>query len=434
MSDRKAVISNRIFLSGLSQEEMERIAIELYYKIVTQLGAKLNTEIVNNFTRIGPGSCSIPSGRIDLIPDDFTIIDNRHNNIIEDFPEFTYKLRESQQEIYDQVEESCIVNAHPSWGKTFTGIAIASKLSRKTLIVTHTTLLRNQWAEEIEKTLGFIPDTIGSGKYAYKTPIVVSNSQTLIKHVDKIADKFGLVILDEMHHVPSKTFSHIMDKLKARYKIGLSGTLIRKDKKHIIFRDYFGDIVYKPEKENSMTPRVLLVETNYVLKPDKHWALRVNELELYDIEYRKFIVDFTNRLIDKGYKPLVVGTRVDFLNWCASKANDSVAITGEVKSIEERKRLLSGLETGEVSAIFGTLSIFSEGISQNDLNCLVLATPINNDSLLTQLIGRIIREKEGKKQPLIVDIKLKGPSTDKQAKSRLALYIRNGYNIQVLKT
>ena len=44
--------------------------------------------------------------------------------------------------------------------------------------------------------------------------------------------------------------------------------------------------------------------------------------------------------------------------------------------------------------LFGTQSIFSEGISLNDLSCLVLGTPINNEPLLTQLIGRVIERKK----------------------------------------
>lgn len=428
----KAVLSDKIYLSGCTDEQMDYLSTELYYKIVTQAGTNQHVTVIQNFTKIGKGLCSIPSGRLDLIPSNFEIIDKRIEKHVT-FPEFSFTLRPSQQDVYDRIEGTCIINAPVSWGKTFTAIAIAKKLAQKTLIITHTTMLRDQWSAEIEKTLGFTPDVIGSGKFKYGTPIVVSNVQTLVKKVLDIQNEFGTVIVDECHHTPSTTFSDILNKLKAKNKIGLSGTLVRRDQKHVIFKDYFGDIIFKPEKENSLIPRVLIIKSEFELPSAAHWALRVNQLELYNLEYRNFIISLVKNLIDKGYKPLIVGARVEFLEYCSSKVDDSIYITGTIKSLSERNALLEGLSTGSTKAIFGTLSIFAEGISQNELSCLVLATPTNNEAMLTQLIGRVIRDKPNKKQPLIVDIQLKGNTAYNQAKSRMSHYMQNGYDIKILK-
>lgn len=431
--NKKAILSNRIYLSGLTQDQMDIIHDSLKHTVSTRIGQRLHTVIINNFSRVSSGVCSIPIGRMDLIPEDFEIIDKRILQEIDTMPQFSNKLRESQQAIYDNVNESCMINAPVSWGKTFTAIALATKLKQKTLIITHTTMLRDQWVEEIEKTLGIKASVIGSGQFSTRGPIVVGNVQTISKKILELADLFGTVILDECHHVSANTFSDIIDKCKARYKIGLSGTLIRKDKKHVVFGDYFGSIVYSPEKENCLIPKVLIIDSPHVLKSSRHWANRITELENYDYEYRNFIVDLTNRVTEKGYKALVVGTRVDFLTTCASKCNKAAAITGEIKSVSERVSILNKVASGDINAIFGTMSIFSEGISQNDLSCLILASPINNDSLLTQLIGRIVRDKPDKKQPLIIDIHLKGTSVVSQAKARMSHYIRNGYEIKTLK-
>ena len=67
------------------------------------------------------------------------------------FPEFKFELRPSQKEVYDALDDNCIVNAWVSWGKTFTGLAMAGKLGLKTLVIVHTVPLRNQWAKEVEK-------------------------------------------------------------------------------------------------------------------------------------------------------------------------------------------------------------------------------------------------------------------------------------------
>ena len=82
--------------------------------------------------------------------------------------------------------------------------------------------------------------------------------------------------------------------------------------------------------------------------------------------------------------------------------------------------------------LFGTQAIFSEGISLNELSCLILATPVNNEPLLTQLIGRVIRKIEGKKQPVVVDFHLKGKTAARQANARMGYYMKQGYEVNVL--
>ena len=66
------------------------------------------------------------------------------------------------------------------------------------------------------------------------------------------------------------------------------------------------------------------------------------------------------------------------------------------------------------------------------MSCLILATPVNNEPLLTQLIGRVIREEEGKKTPIVVDINLKGNTARRQANNRLGYYMKQGYTINHL--
>jgi superfamily II DNA or RNA helicase len=79
--------------------------------------------------------------------------------------------------------------------------------------------------------------------------------------------------------------------------------------------------------------------------------------------------------------------------------------------------------------IFATQQIFSEGMSVNQLGVIILTTPINNEPLLEQLIGRVTRTYTGKKQPIVVDIWLKGNIVQHQARQRLGHYMRQGYEI-----
>ena len=424
----KAVISNRIYLE-VTREYKEHLSKELTYKIAPQ-NPNDPPIVIKNMARVRENLVTIPIGRTDLIPDDYEIVDKRINVPV-DFPDFRFDLRESQQAVYDELDDNCIINAWVSWGKTFTGLAIAGKLGQKTLVVVHTVPLRNQWAKEVEKVYGFTPGIIGSGKFDLDAPIVIGNTQSLYRNIEKIRKEFGTIILDEMHHVSSPTFSKVIDTNYCRYKIGLSGTIERKDGKHVVFRDYFGSKVFKPPKENFMTPEVHIIKSEIRFMDGARipWANRVTALANNE-EYRHTVSLLAATYAARGHKVLVVSDRVHFLRSCAELVGENaICVTGEVPH-EQREELLDEINYGKKNILFGTQAIFSEGISVNSLSVLILGTPINNEPLLTQLIGRVIREQEGKRTPAIVDIHLKGNTARKQASNRMGYYMKQGWKIQ----
>lgn len=426
----KAVISHRIYMD-CTAEVQERIDKELTYTIPTHNPLD-PPEVIKNMGIIRNGLVSLPIGRTDLIPSNYEIVDRRVNKPVE-FPKFRFDLRPSQKKVYDEIEDNAIINAWVSWGKTFTGLAIAGKLGQKTLVVTHTVPLRNQWAKEVEKVYGIKPGIIGSGQFDLDAPIVIGNTQTLYRNVDKIRKEFGTVILDEMHHVSSPTFSKILDTNYCRYKIGLSGTIERKDGKHVVFRDYFGNTLFKPPKENYMTPTVHIVpsEIRFMDGARIPWANRVTKLA-NDEEYRHTIALLAAAYAAKGHKVLVVSDRVSFLKACSELTGDkSICVTGDV-SHEDRETLVEEILYGDKNVLYGTQAIFSEGISVDTLSCLILATPVNNEPLLTQLCGRVIRKKEGKIDPVIIDIHLKGNTARKQASNRVGFYMKQGWDMKYL--
>jgi superfamily II DNA or RNA helicase len=134
----------------------------------------------------------------------------------------------------------------------------------------------------------------------------------------------------------------------------------------------------------------------------------------------------------KGHKVLVVSDRVSFLKACTILTGDkAICVTGDVPH-EERETLVDEILYGDKNVLYGTQSIFSEGISVDTLSCLILGTPVNNEPLLTQLIGRVIRKKEGKIAPVVVDIHLKGNTAKKQASNRVGYYIKQGWTMKYI--
>lgn len=422
----KAVLSNRIFLE-VTPEYAEHLKKELTYKIPSYHDPE-KPIVIRNFGIIRQGLMTLPIGRVDLIPSHYEIVDKRVSVPVE-FPKFKFPLRESQQLIHDALDDNAIINAKPSWGKTFAGLAIAGKLAQKTLVVVHTVPLRTQWVREVEKVYDFTPGIIGSGKMNIEPPIVIANVQSLYNCMDKVQKSFGTFILDEMHHVSSPTFSRTVDRSYSRYKIGLSGTLQRKDGKHIMFEDYFGKKIFKPPPENSMAPEVDVITSGIPLPEviSGAWAHRVNAL-MADPVYVDLVMTLADYYKERKHKILVIADRVEFLEYCASKRDTAVAVTG---TTQDRERLIESVE-GPNDEIWGTTSIFKEGISQNNLSCLILGTPINNDPMLEQLVGRIQRITPGKQTPRVVDIRLSGWTGEKQFQQRLGFYMRMGYKINYL--
>jgi len=429
----KAVISNRIYIDNPGVEHTKEVIRTLTYKIHKNTGSKKfqSVETIKNYKSLINGILSIPQGRLDLVPENYDIIDKRVLVPVP-FPKTKFDLRDDQKLVYDSANDTCFINALVGWGKTFTALHIAKKFGQKTLVITHTTALRDQWVEEVEILFGMTPGIIGSGQFDIEDhAIVVGNIQTIVKHLDKLSKEFGTIILDEAHHCPAITFSETIDTFHARYRIALSGTMIRKDGKHILFDDYFGQTVYRPPQANTLAPTVHLVKSNITLKLGATWVEKINDLTQKD-SYRKFISYIAKMHIETGHSVLIVADRVEFLEKVKEYIGDAcLLVTGET-SFEERQKAKEQLLNREKVCIAGSRQIFSEGISINILSCVILAVPMSNDSLLEQIIGRIMRPHEGKRNPLVVDIQFAGWADKKQNNDRLGLYLRKGWEVQTV--
>ena len=141
----------------------------------------------------------------------------------------------------------------------------------------------------------------------------------------------------------------------------------------------------------------------------------------------ELVVNIAEACAKKGHKVLVVCDRNEFLENCHQMLeDDSCVIIGKTKK-EDRDFIAKGKSIG-----FGSIKIFSEGVNIPRLSCLILATPINNRSLLEQLLGRISRPFEGKLPPEVYDIALDGGTGKNQLSQRINYYYTNGLTIEYL--
>lgn len=328
------------------------------------------------------------------------------------------------------MNDSCFINAKVGFGKTFLALHLASKLGQKTLVVCHTTALRDQWIEEAENLYGMEIGKIGSGVFDVEDKaIVVSNIQSLKKHITTISRMFGTVMVDEAHHTPATTFTEIVDSLYCRYRIGLSGTMQRKDGKHMLLTDFFSSNIYSPPVDNTIEPTVVILKPGVFLDPKLQWAQKINGL-LYAEDYQLFIAKLTAQAIDKGHSVLIIASRIEFLQKVKEYVGETcLLVTGET-TLDERKAAALAIDKGEAFAIAGSRQIFSEGISVNRLSAVVLAEPMAHDGLVEQIVGRIMRQHPEKIAPEVYDINFSDGPSRKQNEARMAFYIQKGWAIE----
>lgn len=433
----KISIGNKAYFKPRDPDKWDEIRPKMTYEILDR-----NTQypkIYQNCGRIRTDMVWIPITRVkDVLADeDLEIIDRRVAPEVK-FPTPTFSLRPDQQEIFDKFvnsnEDWCIINGKPGFGKTITALAIAAMLGVKTLVITTNVNIRTQWEDQVRKWFGIEPGVIGSSRFELDSPIVIGNIQTLIKHGERLEKEFGLLIVDEMHHCVATTFTKFMEFSYAKYRIGLSGTLKRKDGLNVMFPDYFGYTVHSPAIANTVEPVIYKFSLDDVeLSGNRNvpWALRANEIYENPL-YRAHVTSTSYIMYREGHKVLVVSDRTELIHDIADKlasVDTNVHIITGLTSLEERKRILLEIETDPRPCILvASVGIFSEGVSCDPLSCLVHGCIIgDNESLIEQLAGRIQRIVEGKPTPVIIDTRLGGDVARRQAATRYRVYNQNGW-------
>ncbi len=433
----KAIISNRLWLpkdcesATMTDACSHKIPLSEYEAMLSARRGGLPYRVIKTYTRPTSTVISLPSGRADLIPDGMEIVDKTVFPVLDTFPIFSGNLRESQRNAVDFAQRygNIIICARPGWGKTFTACAIAAMHKTKVLIVVHTKALMEQWINEIKKVLGTESGKIGDDSYTIGEYITVGIIKSLHKHRMRISKEFGLVIVDEVHHLPAEQFLEFINSSYAKVKIGMSGTLERTDKTHVVIYDYISTMVFHAPDENVMTPEVHVINLPINFTYDYHGchAFKVSALNS-DPRYTTAIAEICKVYALKGHKILCVMERVDAIQVIADKAD---AVPYHYNTSKEAKaKAFSIIKSGEKNTLVGSVKIFSEGISENYLSCLVLGLQTKGPPL-EQLIGRVIRENPGKQQPVIVDIRLQGKSPAKAAGERDAYYTSVGYKVTV---
>ena len=131
-------------------------------------------------------------------------------------------------------------------GKTHLANMAIHRAERPTLVVTPTIDLMNQWFDELTLCFATEVGLLGGGYYEVK-PITVTTYDSAYMNMDRLGDKFGLIVFDECHHLPGPTYGLAATCAIAPFRLGLTATPERADNAHTQLDHLIGPIVYRRE-------------------------------------------------------------------------------------------------------------------------------------------------------------------------------------------
>jgi hypothetical protein len=360
------------------------------------------------------------------------------------------------------------------YGKTVLAINEICYRKKKTLVVVHKSFLAKQWQKRLEKFSTAKVGVIQGKKVVVEgKDVVIAMVQSLSKskYDESIFDEFGMVIIDECHHMAAPVFCRALSRISTKYMLGLSATPKRDDGLSKVFHWWMGPtLFYKAPAKN---PKVKVHRYQYTCKHENFrqytaWArgnLRIPDhvktlsAMIAITDRNDFIVErMMQRLVHPGAKILVLSARRDHLTslkhslkkqWddeqkSLQRAADKFRKSGHIEladTIEKNLRKLvtayyvGGMKEKELDdaekadVIFGTYQMAEEGLDIESLNTVILGT---TKPKILQSVGRILRVMEYAHgiQPLVIDMADKIGMCTKQAALRSREYEMCNYGVQ----
>ena len=391
----------------------------------------------------------------------YTIIDKtNHGNKIS--VSFQGEEREEQLEAINALlpYTNSILHATTAFGKTVTAAAIIARKKVNTLILVHSKALLKQWHDRLTEFLNIDypkhEEKNKRGRRKVFSPLGCFDSSGNTLHgiidialiqscldedgVKPFVQDYGMVIVDECHHVSSITFEQVLMSIKAHTIYGLTATPIRKDgHQPIIFMQcgptrFSTDVksqIAKQSFDRFLIPR--FTSYNSILEDRLSIATLYKYLSEDEIR-NNLIVEDICKAVNTGRTPIILTNRTAHVSVLAEKLKATIknviSLTGAGTTREKREAMqrLQTIPDSEQLVIVATGKYIGEGFDYPRLDTLFLALPISWKGLLTQYAGRLHREYEGKKDVRIYDyIDIHEPICDSMYRKRLKGYAAIGY-------
>jgi superfamily II DNA or RNA helicase len=365
---------------------------------------------------------------------------------------FTGALRPSQEPAIAALlpHDTGVLAATTAFGKTVVAIRMIAERGLSTLILVHRRQLMDQWIERLTAFSSLPRDAIGmigGGRRKPKGQVDVALIQSLVRkgEVDDIVGNYGHLVVDECHHLSAVSFEMVARRSKARYILGLSATVTRKDGHHPIIVMQCGPVRHRVDARSEAAKRpfdhmVRIRDTSFQLQA----TLNASSPSIQDVfksmvadEARNgLIFDDVLHALEAGRSPVVITERTAHLEILAKRlerfARHVIVLRGG-QSEKQRRDIaarLAAIPQTEERVIVATGRYLGEGFDDSRLDTLFLTMPIAWKGTLAQYAGRLHRLHDAKREVIIYDyVDMNVPVLARMAARRRVGYQTIGYRV-----
>ena len=360
-------------------------------------------------------------------------------------------------------EDTGVLSATTAFGKTVIGAYLIGQRKVNTLILVQSSALLEQWKSSLEQFLNIhevLPELpkkrgrkkqrsligqIGARKDTHSGIIDIAIMQSLFEGEEKdvkpfVAD-YGMVIVDECHHVAAFTFEKVLKAVEAKYVYGLSATPVRKDGHHPIIFMQCGPIRYlvdaKSQAEKHTFSHFVIPRFTRTRAPESNSIQDLYASIIKNANRNALLVEDTIKLVRAGRSPILLTERRDHAAQLAMLLGPQVQnvflMVGSDRPKEKRKKMndLQATPANEEVVVVATGKYIGEGFDSPRLDTLLLAMPISWKGTLAQYAGRLHRNYEGKREVRIYDyVDIRIPMLERMYHKRLKGYADLGYQVK----
>lgn len=361
---------------------------------------------------------SVPRGLIDPVArlvehadSRLDLSDNRSAPEAIEF-EFDGTLRPHQQLAFDAAKDHDlgVVVAPPGSGKTVLACALIAHHREPTLVLVDRKPLLDQWRERLAEFLGLGADRVGSIGGGINDPsgvvdVAMIQSVARLDHPADLFARYGMVVVDECHHLPAVSFESTVRTASTRRWLGLTATPYRRDGLEGIIALQCGPT--RHEIRPSDIGDMALVQRHLIVHPttfetDVDLSIQAIFGELADDDARTSeICADVHAAVASGRTCLVLTQRtahidaiVEHLSQLGTGAH--VLRGGLGKKARESVAAAITDHDGSGMVIVATGSYIGEGFDWPELDTLFLAFPIAFKGRVVQYVGRLLRTHAGK--------------------------------------
>ena len=363
---------------------------------------------------------------------------------------FLGTLFEPQIKAFDSLKahDTGVLAATTAFGKTVIAAALIAQRARNTLILVHRHELLTQWMERLKTFLDIDPKDIGfigGGRRRPTGVIDVALIQSLARRgeVSDLVANYGHLIIDECHHLSATSFELVARRAKAKFVLGLSATVTRKDGHQPIIFMQCGQVRHRVDARaqasgRGVSQQVKFRATEFHLPASLSHSDRPSMSAIYaaiaaDERRNDLIFDDVLNALEAKRSPVVLTERRDHLEFLQSRfsrfVRNLVVLQGGMSASERRgsNDLLLVADSQE-RLILATGRYLGEGFDDARLDTLFLTMPISWKGTLAQYVGRLHRQHAGKSDVLVFDyVDESVPVLARMAAKRRAGYRTLGY-------